>query len=328
MLMGENGIITRAKNGAILYEDARTNEIVGLEELTNMIDSEGSHIDYTLPNKLLVSINPIIDKISNENNENDFTFNIYINDSNVPYKENINIFNEEMESGTKIRVVTNNVTGYTTSFDETTTIGNTNVTIKPKWTINKYDVNFVTNGGSEITKQIIEYGNKATTPEEPARENYRFLGWYSDEDLTNEFNFNTVIKGTTNIYAKWIATTDTPLIQIGINYAKNEGKTTLIYTDANGQEQTAEPTSDGGIVSVIAKKDTNFYLVSAYGSQTQWSINIDQFTSREIQIGTTEKIHFVVPDTNISFSITGKYSGQTRLRKIYSRSYDLSFIAD
>lgn len=39
----------------------------------------------------------------------------------------------------------------------------------------------------------------------PTVEGYTFGGWYADENLTIEFNFNTPITGNTKVYAKWTA---------------------------------------------------------------------------------------------------------------------------
>ena len=54
-----------------------------------------------------------------------------------------------------------------------------------------HTVTFNTNGGSEIASQTVEDGGKATEPEEaPTKEGcFAFAGWYSDEALNDEYDF-------------------------------------------------------------------------------------------------------------------------------------------
>ncbi|MCR4953954.1 MAG: InlB B-repeat-containing protein [Treponema sp.] len=71
-------------------------------------------------------------------------------------------------------------------------------------TLTKSYVIFNTNGGSSVKTQQIEKGAKATKPDDPTKNYLDFLGWYADEDLTTEFNFDTAItENVTQVYAKW-----------------------------------------------------------------------------------------------------------------------------
>ena len=64
-------------------------------------------------------------------------------------------------------------------------------------------VTFNTNGGSKVDAQSILSGGKATKPANPTKTCSTFAGWYSDEELTREFNFNTTISSNITLYAKW-----------------------------------------------------------------------------------------------------------------------------
>ena len=68
-----------------------------------------------------------------------------------------------------------------------------------------YTVTFNTNGGSAVSEQKIETGNKATKPSDPSKTDYKFIGWYTDEALTKEFSFDTAITSNITLYAKWEA---------------------------------------------------------------------------------------------------------------------------
>ena len=66
-----------------------------------------------------------------------------------------------------------------------------------------YTVSFKTNGGGFIDSQPIVSGQTATKPADPTLENNVFGGWYSDKELTSEYDFNTPVKETITLYAKW-----------------------------------------------------------------------------------------------------------------------------
>ena len=69
--------------------------------------------------------------------------------------------------------------------------------------VTTYTVTFDSAGGSAVTAQSIEAGQKATKPADPTKANYAFAGWYSDSGLTQAFDFNTPITGDITLYAKW-----------------------------------------------------------------------------------------------------------------------------
>ena len=67
-----------------------------------------------------------------------------------------------------------------------------------------YTVSFNTNGGGSIDSQTIVNGQTATKPADPTLENNVFDGWYSDKELTSEYDFTTPVTGSFTLYAKWV----------------------------------------------------------------------------------------------------------------------------
>ena len=66
------------------------------------------------------------------------------------------------------------------------------------------NVRFHTSGGTEIPEQIIQYGEKIPRPTDPIRSGYHLVGWYTDIDLTDEWDFeHDVVQGNMSLYAKW-----------------------------------------------------------------------------------------------------------------------------
>jgi len=67
----------------------------------------------------------------------------------------------------------------------------------------KVTVSFDSNDGTAVDAQTVNYGLRATEPEAPAKDKYNFLGWYTDEALTEEYDFNTLLTQDITLYAKW-----------------------------------------------------------------------------------------------------------------------------
>ena len=52
-----------------------------------------------------------------------------------------------------------------------------NMTVTAQWKINRYTITFDTAGGSEIASITQDYGTAITSPADPTREGYTFIGW-------------------------------------------------------------------------------------------------------------------------------------------------------
>ena len=66
-----------------------------------------------------------------------------------------------------------------------------------------YSVTFNTNGGSIVAEQTVKEGEAAKEPEKPTKEGFSFDGWYTDEALTERFDFSTAVIADTTLYAGW-----------------------------------------------------------------------------------------------------------------------------
>jgi len=81
---------------------------------------------------------------------------------------------------------------------------------RPQPTTTAYTVWFETDGGTEIAYQTVAAGTTASRPYDPEKEGYLFDGWYSDKELTEEFNFLAPINANTTVYAKWAEPEEEP----------------------------------------------------------------------------------------------------------------------
>ena len=75
-----------------------------------------------------------------------------------------------------------------------------NTTIYAKW---KNKVTFNTMGGSAIDPVELEEDERLAEPAEPTKNGYVFDGWYEEEELEHEVDFNNPIEHNITIYAKW-----------------------------------------------------------------------------------------------------------------------------
>lgn len=91
---------------------------------------------------------------------------------------------------------------HNTKFDFTKPI-KSNTTVYAKWTAKDYEVSFVTEHGNAPTSQNVPYNGTAKDPGKLTEEGYTFIGWYTDDTYSTEFDFTQPITGDTKVYAKW-----------------------------------------------------------------------------------------------------------------------------
>ena len=120
-----------------------------------------------------------------------------------------------------------------------------NMTIKAQWKVNSYTITFDTNGGSAIAPITQDYGTAITTPANPTKEGYTFIGWDKAIPATMPAE-NMTIK------AKW-KDTEKPTGEIIIGTNKwseflNELTYGLFFKDT--QTVTINASDNSGIVFV------------------------------------------------------------------------------
>lgn len=64
-------------------------------------------------------------------------------------------------------------------------------------------VHFNSNGGSAVDDARVVRGETMTAPTEPTKDGYKFVGWYTTEELTTPFDFNVAPAQNMTLYAKW-----------------------------------------------------------------------------------------------------------------------------
>ncbi|WP_058308639.1 InlB B-repeat-containing protein [Gracilibacillus massiliensis] len=103
-----------------------------------------------------------------------------------------------------------------------------------KWEKNEYHVTFNSNGGSDVTSQLIAYKEQVSEPEEPEREHYQFAGWYKDQAQTEAWNFEEdVVTEDLTLYAKW------NIHQYDVTFINYDGETIQTETVNHGEAATS-----------------------------------------------------------------------------------------
>jgi uncharacterized repeat protein (TIGR02543 family) len=126
-------------------------------------------------------------------------------------------------------------------------------------TSDTYAIHFDSNGGNAIESIYAKSGSDVKT-KTPKKEGYTFAGWYTDVELTEEFD-GKMPSQSTLLFAKWIITKD--MIQdnfvCGDNVAE---KISVEYAYENGV-LTIKKTANGGEWTAIASKLTGADLAGA-----------------------------------------------------------------
>ena len=87
----------------------------------------------------------------------------------------------------------------------TPSFSNFAIAVADKTDTTKHTIIYETNGGTEISARKVTNGNTFSAPATPTKTGYIFEGWYSDAELTKEYDFNSAVKTDLTLYAKWSA---------------------------------------------------------------------------------------------------------------------------
>ena len=112
-----------------------------------------------------------------------------------------------------------------------------------KWQGVENTVTFATNGGSAVDSKTGITGETIAAPAEPSRTGYAFAGWYSDQNCTKKWDFDSdTVPGAMTLYAGWTPAQYTVTFDANEGTVKPESKS-VTYTEVYGELPT--PTRQG-----------------------------------------------------------------------------------
>ena len=161
------------------------------------------------------------------------------------------------------------------------------ITLTATWTVKTFKVTFINVSGFEIGEKTVEYKAKVTPLSAPAMEGYSFKGWYADEDLTKEFDFDTPVDSDLIIYGKWVADSST-----GVNVDfPEEAVTGVISFVLTSGDDILEPDSQG--YYTVEQGETisikaSFDVESTENLIINWTVNgIDESDGELLELDTS-----------------------------------------
>lgn len=201
-----------------------------------------------------------------------------------------------------------------------------------------YVVNFNTDGGNSISNQIINKDGTITKPQDPVRDGYKFLGWYSNNVL---FDFNTPVTKNLELVAKWEkakdnSTTGTTTTTKKTTTKKNDTtnttttkKTTTNTTEA--KKYTVKFDSNGGS-KVSSKEVTSGSKVSKPSNPTRtgykfsgWTLNNKAYDfNSKVTSNITLVAKWTAKTYTVKVSSVDAYS-PARILSVYEDGSKISF---
>ena len=137
-----------------------------------------------------------------------------------------------------------------------------------------YSITFNSKGGSAVDSQSIEIGLKATKPEDPTKDGYKFLYWTLDN---TEYNFDNVVTKNITLEAKWEE-------KYTITFNSDGGSKVLSQSIENGAKVTkpTNPTKSGYAFKGWYLNDTEYDFKSAVTKDltlvAKWEVAVPKYT--------------------------------------------------
>ena len=127
--------------------------------------------------------------------------------------------------------------------------------------ITYYTVTFDTGGGSAVEPVQVAHGTAVARPENPTRDGYVFADWYTCEEFTTPFDFNTPIIAAITIYARWTERIPDPH--------------TVTFDTGGGTEIAPVQVTHGGTVARPADPAKGAYIFAGWYTDAGFTTQFD-----------------------------------------------------
>ncbi|MBQ7096669.1 MAG: InlB B-repeat-containing protein [Clostridia bacterium] len=171
-----------------------------------------------------------------------------------------------------------------------------NATIKAYYKTNTATVNFNTREAEHFNSVTVNVGECAPQPQDPEKEGFEFLGWYSNNTVTDKWDFSTPITHDMVLFAKWSEPENVDMkIRSTVCNLNGEFRPTVKLFGDNIENLTFYFTKDGKPYTYFSPSDLNSgwiiplplgkYTVFAYVT----GINGEEITSDTETFTVTDK---------------------------------------
>lgn len=134
-------------------------------------------------------------------------------------------------------------------------------------------VSFESNGGSAVDPiQMTSGGNgsvAATEPDEPVRDGYIFIGWFSDAGLVHAYNWSKPVKESITLYAKWLRAS-VPIYTVSFDTDGGSMVDSQVLNEGDLVAEPEDPVRDGyvfdGWYVTVDGKEVRYDFSSPVGS--------------------------------------------------------------
>ncbi len=189
-------------------------------------------------------------------------------------------------------------------FTETTPV-NSDLTLYAKYNeTNYYIVSFDSNGGTDIDSQEIDSGDTVSIPADPikpadANYSYEFEYWYTDPELTNDFDFDTPINSNLTLYAKYTQ----EAINSPQSYLNSASSTATLHARENSSTNTISKT-----IAEVSGTTTNGTKVAdlVLNSDISVSVNPDGTNGNVYSAGAEWRL-YQTSNAQVTITASGNY---------------------
>ena len=143
----------------------------------------------------------------------------------------------------------------------------------------KYRVTYDSNGGSDVSSQTVLINGLATKPKDPTRSGYEFVGWYTDSDLTEEYDFDTKVTNSFVLYAKWEETDEDTDIEDDTEY-----ENIIILTINSKVADLNGDAIENDVAPIIVNDRTMMpirFIAETLGARVEWDETLRTVTIRD-----------------------------------------------
>lgn len=161
---------------------------------------------------------------------------------------------------------------------------------------NEYTVKFNSNGGTEVSEQVISADSKVSVPKDPIKEGYTFVGWYVDG---KRYDFDSKVTSDLVIEAKWESSGSAEVTGVSID----QKEVAVLPGDTIPLVATVEPSDARDKTVTWSSSDESIVTVDDEGKITAKSVGSATITVTTNDKKYTAECRVVVSDNVVK--VTG-----------------------